>query len=170
MGRQSINALCAVILLLFCGVLFYASFDIRVTEYSTLQPSVWPRLIIICLGLSSALLLIRSFLWPEPATAGDDAGTPQSQDVPTVGGFARYRNALLIFGLFLAFLITLPWLGMLIGGMAFVFLTLTAIGHADIRSLLIHLAISVLSVGIMWAIFTYVLHVILPGGEIIPYL
>ena len=53
--------------------------------------------------------------------------------------------------------------GILIGGMAFVFALLTALG--GFRTWPLHIAIAVISVGGMWATFTYALRVILPRGE-----
>ena len=80
---------------------------------------------------------------------------------------ARYRNALIIYALFFLFLVTLPYLGMLIGATIFVFLALTLLGRLSARMVGVHALIALGSVGVMWAIFTYALHVILPQGEIL---
>ncbi len=56
---------------------------------------------------------------------------------------------------------------MLLAGIAFVFLTLTAVGTRDPRSLALHVAVAVGAVGLMWGIFTFALGVILPEGEIL---
>ena len=71
--------------------------------------------------------------------------------------------------MFFAFVATLPVLGMLIGGFLFVFLALSALGPARlaVRPLAIHGAIAALAVGLMWAIFTFGLRVILPEGELL---
>ena len=49
----------------------------------------------------------------------------QARGAAFKGWLGRYRNALACYGLFLVFLLTLPWLGMLIGGTLFVFAVLT---------------------------------------------
>ena len=78
----------------------------------------------------------------------------------------KYRNPLWCYGLFLAFLLTLDYLGMLIGGVLFVFCLLTAVGGASKRNLIVHALIAVIMIGAMWALFTYALGVIFPQGEI----
>jgi predicted membrane-bound spermidine synthase len=57
----------------------------------------------------------------------------------------------------------IPYLGMLVGGMLFVFLLLSALGGW--RPILLHAAIALISVGGMWTLFTFALRVILPRGE-----
>lgn len=154
----------AIVLLLFTGTMSYYSFDIAVTDYSTLQPSVWPRLILAALGVASALLLVRSAAAP----ADDDEQAEAPEEETTGAWLLRYSNPLWVFALFLAFVGTMRWLGMLLGGVLFVFLALTVLGRNDVRSVLIHVAIAVLSVGIMWAIFTFGLQVLLPAGKVLP--
>ena len=87
---------------------------------------------------------------------------------PEGSWIARYRNALWCYGLFALFLISLPYLGMLVGGALFVFACLTALGAPGWRSVPLHAAIAVVSVGAMWAVFTFALRVFLPEGEWIP--
>ena len=68
--------------------------------------------------------------------------------------------------MFFLFLWSLPVLGMLIGGVSFVFLLLCLLGGWDARSLVIHAAIALCSVGAMWSLFTFGLEVMLPEGMI----
>ncbi|MDJ0896653.1 MAG: tripartite tricarboxylate transporter TctB family protein, partial [Alphaproteobacteria bacterium] len=86
-----------------------------------------------------------------------------------LGWLDRYRNALICYALFLAFLLSLPVLGMLIGGALFVFATLSALGAPSLRLVPMHLAVAVGSVGVMWAIFTFGLRVFLPEGMILQF-
>ena len=67
------------------------------------------------------------------------------------------------FVLFGGYLLAIPYVGMLIGGVIFVFALLTALG--GVRASLLHAAIAVISVGGMWAVFTFALEVILPTGR-----
>jgi predicted membrane-bound spermidine synthase len=69
--------------------------------------------------------------------------------------------------LFLAFLLTIDFLGMLLGGIVFVFLALSVLGERTPKQLTIHALVAVISVGAMWAIFTFALRVILPEGTIL---
>ena len=79
---------------------------------------------------------------------------------------AYWRNVFWVFALFLAYLLTMPWLGMLVGGLAFVFLLLNALGGWSPDKLALHAAIAAISVGGMWSIFTFGLGVLLPRGEL----
>ena len=58
-------------------------------------------------------------------------------------------------------------LGMLIGGIGFVFLILTVLGERNLKHHARHAAIAVVTIGVMWALFTFGLNVILPEGEIL---
>jgi predicted membrane-bound spermidine synthase len=69
--------------------------------------------------------------------------------------------------MFIFFLSTLDYLGMLFGGIAFVFGLLTFLGGFSPNLIFKHLTISILSIGFMWMIFTFGLRVMLPEGEIL---
>ena len=146
----------AVFLLLFCGVFYAASFEIKQTSYGTIGAEVWPRLILAVLLVLSAVYLFQS--------VRKGPGEPVTHEA---GFLSRYRNAILCYGLFLVFLLTLDFMGMLLGGAAFVFLALSVLGNRTPRQLAIHAGVAVLSVGAMWSIFTFALRVILPEGEIL---
>ncbi|MEE9194231.1 MAG: tripartite tricarboxylate transporter TctB family protein [Alphaproteobacteria bacterium] len=160
MSRLNRDTVIAIVLLVFIGTFFWTTFDIRQPDYGILMPSVWPRVILSALALLTVIYLGQSlrgtFVEPETETAG--------------GGFRawlrRYRNPLWCYVLFLAFLLTLPVLGMLIGGVLFVFCLLTALGGYTRDKLLFHATVSVLAVGLIWSIFTFALHVFLPQGMI----
>lgn len=146
----------AVFLLLFCGVFYAASFEIEKTTYATIGAAVWPRLILAVMFALSTVYFVQS------------VRRGRSEAIkPPAGFFSRYRNAMLSYLLFLGFLLTLDILGMLIGGIAFVFLALSLLGERSPKSLAIHAFTAVVSVGVMWAIFTYALKVFLPPGIIL---
>lgn len=160
--RINREAVVAVILLLFSGVFFAATFTIRQTSYGTIGSELWPRIVILVLAVFTAVHLVAS------VRRGDESEGRQEPTGAGVGGFlATHRNPIWCFAIFALFLWTLPYLGMLIGGVLFVFVLLTAVGGRDARSLVLHAAISLGAVGAMWAVFTFALHVILPEGEIL---
>ena len=80
---------------------------------------------------------------------------------------AHWRNVIWCFVLFFAYLATLPVLGMLIGGVLFVFLLLNVLGGWQWRKLALHAVVALLSIGSMWSLFTFGLGVILPPGVIL---
>ena len=153
LNRDTVVAVC---LLLICGGLTVASFDIREPDYGQLSPATWPRIILAVFGLLSLIYLIQSL--------GQGADEPDP-DAPKgiAENIAYWRNVIWCFVLFGAYLAVIPFLGILVGGMLFVFLLLTALG--GIRSWMLHAVIAAITVGGMWTIFTFALNVILPRGE-----
>lgn len=158
-GRFHLDTLVAIFLLLFCGVFLAASFSIRETSYASLGAEVWPRVILIFLSLLSLAYLAQSLRHERSQPAADGPrGLKQ--------WILKHLNAFWCFAWFGLFLLTLPYLGMLIGGMLFVYITLTSLGRRDWHGHLVHAAIAVIAVGMMWAMFTYGLKVFLPAGSI----
>ncbi len=150
----------AILLLLLCGLFIWASFDIRQPDYGILGPAAWPRAVLAVLTFFCLIYLFQS-LRAGPGAKGD------SEAAGLRGWFSRYRNPLWCYGIYLAFLVTLPYLGALIGGIALVFALLTVLGGFKPRQLLLHAVVASLSMGAMWALFTFGLRVILPQGEIL---
>ncbi len=160
MQRLNRDAVIAIALLLFCGVFFWSSFDIRQPDYGVLMPSTWPRAVIGVLTFLSLIYLIQSLRGdPEIATA------EKSDREPGIQGFIDYwRNPLWCFGLFFVYLALLPILGMLIDGIAFVYVLMGVLGGWDGKKPLVNACIAVLAIGSMWSLFTFGLDVMLPPG------
>ena len=162
MTRVNRDTVVAVVLLLACAVFATATFEIREPDYGQLSPATWPRVVVGILTVLSVIYLVQSIRKGVPEATGDEAG------FGGVAGFlAHWRNVFWCFALFLAYLLTMPYLGMLIGGLAFVFLLLNALGGWGPKQLILHGIIAVVAVGGMWALFTFGLHVLLPPGEIL---
>ncbi len=167
MPRVNRDIIAAAAMLVITGVFAVASFDIREPDYGQLSPAVWPRIIIAILGVLSFAYLIQS-IRRDPTTeeAEEDAAAMLAERDTFGEKVHAWRNVLWCFALFLAYLLALPWLGMLLAGMLFVFLLLTVLGGWEPRLLALHAAIAVVTVGGMWALFTYALGVILPRGDL----
>mgnify|MGYP001565730681 CR=1 FL=1 len=155
---RSINAdtVIAIALLALCGALFAETFTFEIPRLSSFGIRLWPRFIIGTLAVLSFIYLIRSL-----------KQGPTEGRAPFVwrAWLAANRNVLACFGLFALFIATLPVFGMLIGGILFVHILLTVMGgQNNVRHHAINAAIAVVSVGGMWAIFTFALRVIMPGG------
>lgn len=157
MRRLSLDSIVAIVLLIAGGVLFWDTFQWRHTPYATMASSVWPRFVLVVFVALCVVYLVRSLR----QGAG---GEPKRSFRAWV---AYYRNPLWCYGLFLAFLVTLPYLGMLIGGILFVWLVQTVVGERSPRAQMRHAAIAVASVGFMWLVFTYAIGVILPAGSLV---
>ncbi len=148
----------ALFFLVLCGVMFVSTFQLPEPMFGQMSSALWPRTILIPLALLSFVLLIRS-------QRGDEA------DEGPRRGFrewlAYYRNPIICFALFFLFLASMPVLGMLLGGLLYVFLTLSVLGGWGPRRLALHAAITFIFVVGMWAVFTQLLGVFLPEGTIL---
>ncbi len=125
--------------------------------FGQISSALWPRAILAPLTLLSFIFFVKS-LFQERSEDEKKGGFN--------GWLKYYKNPILVFGFFFLFLVTLPYLGMLIGGVLFVFGTLSYFGGWDAKSLIIHGLIASATVGAMWSIFTFALGVILPQGEV----
>lgn len=146
----------AFILLIICGFFINEAITLKPLA-GQMSPALWPYLILAPLTSLSLLFLVRS-LSKERSKDEMKGGF--------IGWFKHYKNPIFVFGLFLIFLLTLPFLGMLIGGVLFVFTTLSYFGGWTFKNLLVHGGIALICVGAMWSIFTFALGVLLPQGEI----
>lgn len=172
MSRLSQDTIIAIFLLLASGGLMIASFDIREPDYGQLSPAIWPRVIVVALGALSLIYLIQAVTAARgdlPET-DDTAESPERKVEPAgAAGFLGYwRNVIWCFALFFGYLLALPYVGMLIGGVTFAFLLMSALGGWAPRQLALHAVIAILAVGGMWALFTFCLKVPLPSGMILP--
>ena len=165
MARINRDVIAALILLAIAGGAYISTFDIRVRNDGIMRADAWPKVIIAALAVLSVVYLIQALRMA--------AGERSAADGPSAGaglaGWLRYyANPIFCFALYFAFLVTLPWLGVLFGGTLLVFLTLSVLGGWGPLKLLQHAVIAVVAIGSMWAIFTYALRVALPEGEILP--
>ncbi|MBL4837615.1 MAG: tripartite tricarboxylate transporter TctB family protein [Kordiimonadaceae bacterium] len=138
-----------------------ATFEIKAPLFGQMSSALWPRIILVSLTLLSILFLIRSLRLEKPEW---------EQKGSLKNWFRYYKNPIYCFGLFFLFLASLPYLGMLLAGVTFVFLMLSMLGGWAPKKLLLHASVAILFVGMMWSIFTFVLGVILPQGEIFLYM
>jgi putative tricarboxylic transport membrane protein len=162
MKRMNRDAWVAVALLLFAGFMFWASFDIRSPDYGVLPPSTWPRIVLVAFAVLSLIYLLQS-LRGGPETLDEEEARPEN-----LRGYLSYwRNPIVCFALFAAYLALLPVLGMLLDGIVFVFALLCALGGWSPRQMALHAAVAVFTVGGMWSVFTFGLHVLLPTGILI---
>jgi putative tricarboxylic transport membrane protein len=153
--RINRDTITALLLLVLCGVLFHQTFNIRKVPFSEMGSEVWPRFVLLLMAFLAVIYLFRSIAVPPPEKA----------DFSVSRWLKTYQNPLICFGMFLVFLLVLPWLGMLVAGILFVFVTQTILGGATPRHLIVHALVSVGAVGGMWMLFTYALGVVLPRGE-----
>ena len=156
MMKVNREVVAALLLLAFSGIVYWQTYYIPAFKSAAMDASLWPRVILVLLAVLCLVHLVQSLRRPSPPA--------MVQSVREL--VDRHWNAFWCFLLFAVFLLLLDWLGMLASAGLFVFLTLTLLGNRTLRDCLIHLGIAVLSVGLIWAVFTHGLNVFLPQGTI----
>ena len=73
---------------------------------------------------------------------------PTAREPGVTGWLAYYRNPITCFVVFALFLISLPVLGMLIGGVGFVFVLMGMLGGWAPRQLAVHAVVALATVGL----------------------
>ena len=154
------DTIVAIFLLLFCGIMINNSFEIEDPGYQGMKASFWPTVILCLLSVMCLVMLIKSVVYKTDNNL-------DAIDENTTNIFFKFKNALICFFMFVLFLTFLDYLGMLIGGVLFVFGLLTLLGGSSPKKLFNHFIISIITIGIMWSIFTFGLKVILPEGELL---
>lgn len=159
MSRLSPDIIISLLLMTLSAALFVETFGMQKVHLAIIGAKLWPRIVVIALFFLSTLYFIQSVRATRP---------PPSAPVSAKCWVLENRNVIGCFAIYALFLLTLPYLGMLLGGSLFVFATLTLIGKRDLRGHLIHAAVAVVTIGGMWALFRFGLGVILPEGELLP--
>tara|TARA_B100000676_G_C17900445_1_gene744238 strand:- start:103 stop:591 length:489 start_codon:yes stop_codon:yes gene_type:complete len=154
------DTIVAIFLLLFCGIMINSSFDIEDPGYQGMKASFWPTIVLCLLSIMCLVMLIKSVVT-------EAENNLNSNDTNLTNVFFKFKNASICFLMFVLFLAFLDYLGMLIGGVLFVFGLLTMLGGFELKKIINHFIISIITIGIMWSIFTFGLKVILPEGEIL---
>jgi putative tricarboxylic transport membrane protein len=154
------DTIVAIFLLLFCGIMINNSFEIEDPGYQGMKASFWPTVILCLLSVMCLVMLIKSVVYKTDNNL-------DAIDENTSNIFFKFKNALICFFMFVLFLTFLDYLGMLIGGILFVFGLLTLLGGTSLKKLFNHFIISIITIGIMLSIFTFGLKVILPEGELL---
>ena len=154
------DTIVAISLLLFCGIMINSSFDIEDPGYQGMKASFWPTIVLCLLSIMCLVMLIKSVVT-------EAENNLNSNDTNLTNVFFKFKNASICFLMFVIFLAFLDYLGMLIGGVLFVFGLLTMLGGFELKKIINHFIISIITIGIMWSIFTFGLKVILPEGEIL---
>ena len=154
------DTIVAIFLLLFCGIMINSSFDIEDPGYQGMKASFWPTIVLCLLSIMCLVMLIKSVVT-------EAENNLNSNDTNLINVFFKFKNASICFLMFVLFLAFLDYLGMLIGGVLFVFGLLTMLGGFELKKIINHFIISIITIGIMWSIFTFGLKVILPEGEIL---
>ena len=148
----------ALLLLGITCLYFWETSNIPDPGYASLGSDVWPRVILAPLFVLCVAYLIQSL-----RRGRTEGGEPFRFGV----FFARYRNPVLCFVIFFGFLLVIDFLGMLIAGIIVTFLLLSAIGDRTPKAIMMHVLVSVISVGLVWSLFTFVLRLYMPEGELI---
>jgi heme/copper-type cytochrome/quinol oxidase subunit 2 len=154
----------SLFLIFLSFVLYRESTFIEDVDYGSMKADVWPTFLVMLLIVLSISMLVKSLMEYRQATQSSTQDNENAEQTDPVTGWTWLLNPMIVFVLFFLFLITLDYLGMLIGGIFFTFITMTLLGQISWRTVPIYFAISVISISGMWAIFTFGLRVMLPEG------
>ena len=159
MQRINADVVIALLLMVVCAVFFAETFAYQKVHLAIIGSKLWPRVVVVAMFILASAYLVQSLRLPR---------TQRGQPWSLAQWLRDNRNVVGSFVLYAVFLLTLPYLGMLLGGTLFVFATLTFLGRRTWLNHAIHIAIALVSVGLMWWVFTHALGVVLPEGEILP--
>lgn len=154
----------SLFLIFLSFVLYRESTFIEDVDYGSMKADVWPTFLVMLLVVLSISMLVKSLMEYRQATQSSTQDNENAEQTDSVTGWTWLINPMIVFVLFFLFLITLDYLGMLIGGIFFTFITMTLLGQISWRTVPIYFVISVISISGMWAIFTFGLRVMLPEG------
>ncbi|MGC6391493.1 MAG: tripartite tricarboxylate transporter TctB family protein [Alphaproteobacteria bacterium] len=154
----------SLFLIFLSFVLYRESTFIEDVDYGSMKADVWPTFLVMLLIVLSISMLVKSLMEYRQATQSSTQDNENAEQTDSVTGWTWLINPMIVFVLFFLFLITLDYLGMLIGGIFFTFISMTLLGQISWRTVPIYFAISVISISGMWAIFTFGLRVMLPEG------
>ncbi len=157
MPRVSRDVVVALVLIATTLAFFWTTFDVRRAPFAAVGAEVWPRVILVPMFILSVALLVKALREGDPA----DKQTFDSFRA----WFEYYKNPIVCFALFFAFLLTLRPLGILISGALFTFAMQSFLGHRNPQYFLMYAVVAIVTVGGMWAVFTYGLGVQLPRGR-----
>ena len=162
MGTLNRDTIVSILLLLFCGFLIWAGAQIRDPQFGELSPAAWPKAVTYVLTAFCLIYFLQSI-----RAGADEPAEADPERQPGLGGWLRYyANPIACFALYFLFLLTLPYLGTLVGGVLLVFALLSLLGGIGPMQLFVHGLIAAISVGLMWSIFTFGLGVLLPRGDL----
>lgn len=155
MSKRLSGVLLATALAAFAALLFVQTFKVRNFPGTRFGAEIWPRAIILCLGLLAVALLIQSLRRRDAERTGPGLGELLS----------REGIAFAVFACFFCFLWLVPRFGAYPAGGLFVFAVLSILGPKSPRAIGLHLLISVGMTVVLWALFAHVLKVIAPVGR-----
>jgi putative tricarboxylic transport membrane protein len=159
MQRINADVVIALLLMVICAVFFAETFAYQKVHLAIIGSKLWPRVVVVAMFVLASAYLVQSLRLPRTRVQHPWSFTQWLRD---------NRNVIGSFALYALFLLTLPYLGMLLGGTLFVLAALTFLGRRTWLDHAIHITIALVSVGFMWWVFTYALGVVLPEGEILP--
>ena len=160
MNRLNRDTVIAIILMVFCGIFFWASFSIREPDYGVLPPSAWPRVVLVALSVLTVLYFVQSI---RRTRTFDDSSSTAGKGLKH--WFSIWQNPIWCFVLFFGYVASLPVLGMLIGGVTLVFLLQCVLVGSSPRKLSNYGLVAPAPVVRTCPLFTFGLGFLLPPGE-----
>ncbi|QJQ95180.1 MULTISPECIES: tripartite tricarboxylate transporter TctB family protein [Halomonadaceae] len=146
----------ALVMLIVVGIMWMESGNIRPpTSWQPYGSALFPRILLVVIGLLSALILLRSLLSKLPSRTAPGR---------SFGEWVAYnRTVLSLFALFAAYAALLPLVGYIVATLGFLVASLALLlGIDSWRKWAINLGISLTLAPLVYAIFRFGLNVWLP--------
>ncbi len=164
--RNRSDLIIGVLLLVFCGVIFYETFGLTRHFLLPIAPSFLPRVWLALLGFFSLLLVIGELR--SGRSPGLDSQTKPAEERQIAKHIEqwlrRYRLVIYSLAIFLTYILTLYLLGFLLSTMLFLALLQWILSPRQLKQLPLLLVISVVSASVIYLIFQKYLYVFLPEG------
>lgn len=155
--RRAGETVFAVALLGFSLAAFWQAF--RISGFSGLSTAgVFPMLAAGAMAISAMVILVRTLSLPR--AAGQQGTTWQD--------FCREvlpRRHVAMLALILLYLLSMPWVGFVVGSGVFLFVAFAALWR---RGIMLSLLLTVVCLGAIYLVFRVVFQVVLPQGSLIP--
>ena len=101
------DTIVSILLLLFCGFLIWAGFQIRDPQFGELPPAAWPQGVSYVLTGFCLIYFFQSLSRREAALAATAEDTQRPRGL--VARLRHFANPIACFALYFLFLITLPF-------------------------------------------------------------
>ena len=151
------NRLFSIGVLLVCAVFYLATFEFAVDgadegAVSRDDPATFPRFILMVTGALAAINLAASFFAKKP-----------DEKIRLKGLWAKYGNAVIILGLFSAYLLLLPRAGFIASSLLFLFTAQWVLrGLKTRKDILANITVTVTATFAVYFVFTEFLTILLP--------
>lgn len=145
------DVISSVAFIMFSLVIFIYSFNIKKLTMTKIGADAAPKIVAILIFICGGVLLVSSLykLKDQPKSSMD---------------FSKYKNPIIILGMFLIYLLIMNSIGFLISTTIFLYLSFTLFTTNNLKKQIIHIVLSILITISVYLLFSNLLNLFLPKG------